>query len=434
VTGIANSWEWPLRFNEGFLVEGTPQILRVALSQGFKIWDSIDIEQNGVIVASSESAGDNKVELVGPWSISSQAYGAGESGWSGDISVALPSSLLAGPDGVTDPLAGATIRIYACWERFEFGVSPSFQWGFRLYRLPLGTLQVADSSTTMTVDGRFVSQLQLVDPLQALDAYPIPESSAFVGSGYLKPGVNINYSPEGLAYLLAEEAGPKIPSQYIGGRPGVYVADSELVGLSVDHLDVEASSVDVEGQTYLGAIRSVLQPYGLIGLMTRDGEFAVRYPEDLAASFSVGDDDIVTASQSMDNYSVNGVQASTGSIESGSVDGELYAFNTNAVAPMHVDPDHPVTSALAPPRVLNVPSSGLTAEGLGAAIELQAKRIAHPQTLSVTLNSPQAIEVLDVGWISITDFEAGRYIVTSVTQASDAALQTSFTARRIATT
>jgi hypothetical protein len=52
----------------------------------------------------------------------------------------------------------------------------------------------------------------------------------------------------------------------------------------------------------------------------------------------------------------------------------------------------------------------------------------------VTLNSPQAIEVLDVGWVDITDFEPGRYIVTSVTQASDSALQTSFTARRIATT
>lgn len=431
---VINPWEWPTRYNEGFLVEGTPEILRVAVAQGFKISHSVDIEQNGVLVASSESTGDTKVQLVGPWSISSQAYGSGESGWSGDVSVALPSSLLAGPDGVADPLAGATIKIYATWQRYEQGTAPSYQWGYRLYRLPLGTLQVADSTTGMTIDGRFVAQLQLVDPLQALDAYPIPKSSAFVGSGYLKPGVNINYSPEGLAYLLAEEAGPKIPSQHIDGRPGVYIADPELVGISVDQLDVQASNVDMEGQTYLSAIRSTLQPHGLIGLMTRDGEFAVRYPEDRAASFSVRDGDIVNASQSMDNYSVNGIQASTGSIESDTVDGELYAFNTNAVAPMHVDPDHPVTSALAPPRVLNVPSSGLTAEGLGAAIELQAQRIAHPQTLSVTLNRPQAIEVLDVGWVDISNFETGRYIVTSVTQASDSALQTSFTARRIATT
>ena len=434
MSGVVSPWLWPLRLNEGFLVEGTAEILRVAVAQGYRTWDSIDIEQNGVIVASTEATGESKAELVGPWSITSQAYGAGESGWSGDASVSLPSSLLAGPDGVADPLSGATIRIYVAWERLEYGIAPSYVRGNRLYRLPLGTLQVADSVTKMTMDGRFVAQLQLIDPLQALDSYPIPESSSFVGSGYHKPGVNINYTPEGLAYLLAEEAGPKIASEYIDGRPGIFISDPELVGLSVTGLDAPASTSELEGQTYLSAIRATLQPYGLIGLMTRQGEFSVRYPEDRAASFSVDNDDIATSSESMDNYTFNGVQASTGSIDSASVDGELYAFNTNAVAPMHVDPANLVSSALAPPRILNVPSGGLTADALGAAIELQASRIAHPQALSVTLRNPQAIEVLDVAWIDIDGFEKGRYVVTSVTQSSSAALETSFTARRMATT
>lgn len=433
MSGIANSWEWPIRFNEGFLVEGTPQILRVALSQGFRIWDSIDIEKNGVTVASSESTGDTKVELVGPWSLTSQAYGSGESGWSGSAQLALPSSLLAGADGVADPLAGATITVYACWERFEFGVSPSFQWGFRLYRLPLGSLQVADSTTAMTVDGRHVAQVELVDALQALDSYPINESSDFVGSGFQRPGANITYTPEGLAYVLAAEARPSLDSEYVPGRPGVPIGSPEYVGLDTEVLDVQASEVALDGQSYLGAIRSTLQPFGLIGLMTRTGEFSVKYPEDRAPSFSVGNDDVITASESMDNFSPNGVQAVVGSVNLGDSDSERYAFNTNSVAPMHVDPDHLVTSALAPPRVLSVSSVGLDDDQLGAAVELQALRIAHPQTVAVALNSPQAIEVLDVCWLDIDDIQTGRYIVTSVTQQSDAALQTSFTARRIAT-
>ena len=381
---------------------------------GTQVEVSADFWVGGDFVASTLER-DPAVEFAGALTLVATAAGPGEAGWSGTGVFAVKTELFQVPHGPFDTMADGRVQLFA-----------TLRQGSNLTRIPIGFPTVIAafqrSKSTAVGAGWTLVDVSFADQLQSLGSNVIPSYSAVGGSGAVYGEGAGACPPECLAYLVASEGNANMPTASIGAAP--------LDGVV---FDVQAPMPSFAGQSYIDAVLSTVEPFGLIGRVDRGGEFEVVYPcPSVQPAMQFTDEDVLTADTSFDGIDFNGVETTANSADETEEPVTIYGFHAGGdAAPLHVDPSDIVHSALTPAVIRRIDLVG-DAVNAAAAVEMNGHRIGHPENITVALKRAAILEPQQVVYLDIEGFTAGRYLLSAVTQTFTPSMKTVFSARRMA--